>query len=88
MAICAVNQGRRASRCSALAPGFHIARLWRFHIARLWRFHIARLGAFILRALGAFISRAFGAFIFRALGADVSEFLCKAAPNALMRDAM
>src|ERR1043165_6314581 len=22
-------QGRRASRCSALAPGFHIPRLWR-----------------------------------------------------------
>ncbi len=26
---CARYQGRRASRCSALAPGFHIARLWR-----------------------------------------------------------
>jgi len=26
-------QGRRASRCSALAPGFHIARLWRSLIA-------------------------------------------------------
>ena len=23
------NQGRRASHCSALAPGFHISRLWR-----------------------------------------------------------
>jgi hypothetical protein len=23
------NQGRRASRCSALAPGYHISRLWR-----------------------------------------------------------
>ena len=23
------NQGRRASRCSALAPGYHIPRLWR-----------------------------------------------------------
>jgi hypothetical protein len=24
-----VTQGRRASLCSALAPGYHIARLWR-----------------------------------------------------------
>ena len=23
------NQGRRASLCSALAPGYHISRLWR-----------------------------------------------------------
>jgi len=29
-AIARVYQGRRASRCSALAPGFHIPRLWRF----------------------------------------------------------
>src|ERR1700752_900496 len=27
--IVIVIQGRRASRCSALAPGFHISRLWR-----------------------------------------------------------
>src|ERR1041385_1774535 len=26
----ALYQGRRASRCSALAPGFHIPRLWRW----------------------------------------------------------
>src|ERR1051326_9301208 len=29
-AIAGVYQGRRASRCSALAPGFYISRLWRF----------------------------------------------------------
>jgi len=34
-ATCAVNQGRRASRCSALAPGFHIPRLWRSYPALL-----------------------------------------------------
>jgi hypothetical protein len=30
-AIAFAYQGRRTSRCSALAPGFHIARLWRWH---------------------------------------------------------
>jgi hypothetical protein len=29
-AIALSYQGRRASRCSALAPGFHIPRLWRW----------------------------------------------------------
>src|ERR1051326_4640319 len=63
--LCVLNQGRRASRCSALAPGFHIPRLWRLppglHIPRLWRlppgFHIPRLRRLTL----AFIFRAFGA---------------------------
>src|ERR1043166_9511317 len=51
-AIARVYQGRRASRCSALAAGFHISRLWRFisdapHVVR-------RLPlAFIFRAFGA-----------------------------------
>jgi hypothetical protein len=27
--IAFLNQGRRASRCSALAPGYYISRLWR-----------------------------------------------------------
>src|ERR1051326_4039752 len=46
------DQGRRASRCSALAPGFHIPRLRRLPLA------------FIFRAFGAaspYIFRAFGA---------------------------
>jgi len=57
-------QGRRASRCSALAPGFHIPRRWRWcltfifraagagarlHIPRRWRWCLA----FIFRAVGA-----------------------------------
>jgi hypothetical protein len=29
------NQGRRASLCSALAPGFHIPRLWR-SVSTFW----------------------------------------------------
>src|ERR1051326_5229919 len=39
--LCVLNQGRRTSRCSALAPGFHIPRFWRLppglHIPRLGR---------------------------------------------------
>jgi hypothetical protein len=43
---CSHNQGRRASRCSALAPGFNIARLWR------WQYCVP-LALAILRAFGA-----------------------------------
>src|ERR1051326_2354400 len=51
----AYYQGRRASRCSALAPGFHIPRLWRSHITRGGAPHVARglPPAFIFRAFGA-----------------------------------
>jgi hypothetical protein len=45
------HQGRRAALRFALAPGFHISRLWRFPI----------------RAFGALIFRAFGALIFAPL---------------------
>jgi hypothetical protein len=30
-------QGRRASRCSALAPGFHIPRRWRWCLTFIFR---------------------------------------------------
>jgi hypothetical protein len=30
--IALAYQGRRVSRCSALAPGFHIPRLWRWRL--------------------------------------------------------
>src|ERR1043166_6007323 len=51
-AIAGVYQGRRASRCSALAPGYHISRLRRS----------VRLSYFAPSALSpAFIFRAFGA---------------------------
>jgi hypothetical protein len=64
------HQGRRAALRFALAPGFHISRLWRFHIrafgalifaplalsySRLWRFDISRLWRFPIRAFGALI---------------------------------
>jgi hypothetical protein len=70
--IARAYQGRRASRCSALAPGYYIPRLWRwaltpgYHIPRLWRWALA-LGFHISAplALGAcpWLSyfRAFGA---------------------------
>jgi hypothetical protein len=35
--LCVLNQGRRASRCSALAPGFHIPRLRRLTLAFIFR---------------------------------------------------
>src|ERR1043165_2562126 len=35
--LCVLNQGRRASRCSALAPGFHIPRLRRLPLAFIFR---------------------------------------------------
>ena len=59
--IARAYQGRRASRCSALAPGYYIPRLWRwalapgYHIPRLWRwalapgFHIPRLWRWLLK---------------------------------------
>jgi len=71
------DQGRRASRCSALAPGFHIPRLRRcpgFHIPRLRRCPWLSYSAPSALSL-AFIFRAFGAaspYIFRAFGAGRS----------------
>ena len=68
-------QGRRASRCSALAPGFHIPRLWRLlppFIYAPWPGTWLSYSEPLALALGfhvprlwrwhlAFISRAFGA---------------------------
>jgi hypothetical protein len=36
------NQGRRASLCSALAPGFHMPRLWR-SVSTFWAKQCSRL---------------------------------------------
>src|ERR1043166_1184109 len=63
-AIARAYQGRRASRCSALASGFHIPRLWRWTVAFIfrafgagpWLSYSAPLAlnpAFILRVFGA-----------------------------------
>src|ERR1041385_7037298 len=63
--LCVLNQGRRASRCSALAPVLHIPRLWLLPLAFIFRAFGACPLAFIFRAFGAcplvFIFRAFGA---------------------------
>src|SRR5215510_2602377 len=49
-------QGRRASRCSALAPGFHISRLrrWRLPLAFIFRAFGAGISDFLCKALQRF----------------------------------
>src|ERR1043166_6139281 len=69
----ALYQGRRASRCSALAPGFHIPRLWR------WTMFGACPFALIFRAFGAGLCSALAlALIFRAFGAGLCSALALA----------
>jgi len=77
-------QGRRASLRSALAPGFHISRLWRcvtLNLQSLWR-------GYILSAFGAgTFCEPWRWYIFRALAlADPIDFDSKPIQLNLKRD--
>src|ERR1051326_4662578 len=83
--LCVLNQGRRASRCSALAPGFHIPRLRRLPLAFIFRAFGAcpwpSYSAPSALAPGLHIPRLWRlplAFIFRAFGACPLAFIFRA----------
>ena len=87
-----VYQGRRASRCSALAPGFHIPRLRR-SVRLSYSTPLALSLAFIFRAFGSQFRCGFavwyeaglGPLAIRAAqpaGRMTTDFLCKAILNS------